>query len=119
MSIKPKLVSAIIQVFDPAQRRLFAKDDACGWSNQPRCRGTLLSDVYKLIEDLKRARDEVKLHIHLGPTDARAEWAGLEKRWHALSSKAALHKTGGELSGTAKKLGSELKHAYVRLRKAL
>lgn len=78
-----------------------------------------MSDIHKLIEDLKRARDEVKLHIHLGSMDAKGEWAELEKRWHAFSKKAELHKTGGELSGTAKKLGSELKDAYVRLRKAL
>jgi hypothetical protein len=78
-----------------------------------------MSDVHKLIEDLKRARDEVKLHIHLGSMDAQAEWAELEKRWHTFSRKIELHKTGEELSGTVKKLGSELKDAYVRLRKAL
>jgi len=34
------------------------------------------------------------------------------------SKKAELEKSAGELSGSVKKLGSELKDAYIRLRKA-
>ena len=77
-----------------------------------------MPDIHKLIDDLKCARDEVKLHIHLGSKDAQAEWAELEKRWHTFSTKAELHKSGEELSSTVKTLGSELKDAYVRLRRA-
>ncbi len=77
-----------------------------------------MPDIHKLVDDLKTARDEVKLHIHLGSKEAQAEWAELEKRWNAFRSKTEIERSAGELSGTVKKLGSELKDAYVRLRKA-
>ena len=35
----------------------------------------------KLLEDLKAARDEAKLKIHVGSEEAQDEWAELEKRW--------------------------------------
>jgi hypothetical protein len=53
------------------------------------------------------------------PPATRGEWTGLEKRWHAFKTKAELEKSAGELSGAVKQLGSELKHAYARLRQAL
>jgi hypothetical protein len=76
-------------------------------------------DMQKFIDDLKTARDEAKVKIHLGSKDVQDQWAELEKRWHSFKTKAELEKTAGELSGTIKVLGSELKHAYVRLRQAL
>jgi hypothetical protein len=80
---------------------------------------SIMPDIHKFIDDLKTARDEAKLKIHLGSKDAQDEWAALEKRWHAFKSKAELEKSAGELSGAVKQLGSELKHAYARLRQAL
>lgn len=77
-----------------------------------------MPDIHKFIDDLKSLRDEVKLQIHLGSKEAQVEWAELEKRWNAFRSKAELERSAGELSGTVKKLGSELKDAYIRLRKA-
>ncbi len=77
-----------------------------------------MPDIHKLIDDLKTVRDEAKLQVHLGTKEAQAEWAELEKRWNAFRSKAELERSAGELSDTVKKLGSELKDAYVRLRKA-
>lgn len=38
---------------------------------------------------------------------------------HAFKRKAELEKTATEFSGALSQLGTELKHAYVRLRKAL
>jgi hypothetical protein len=80
---------------------------------------SIMPDMHKFIEDLKTARDEAKLKIHLGSKDAQDEWAVLEKRWHTFKTKSELEKSAGELSGTVKQLGSELKHAYLRLRRAL
>jgi hypothetical protein len=77
-----------------------------------------MPDIHKLVDDLKTARDEVKLKIHLGSKEAQAEWAELEKRWSTFRSKAELERSAAELSGTVKKLGSDLKDAYIRLRKA-
>ena len=78
-----------------------------------------MSDTQKIIDDLKLARDEVKLRIHLASMEAQSQWEDLEKRWHKFSSKAELHQSGKELSATLQALGSELKDAYVRLRKAI
>lgn len=78
-----------------------------------------MPDMHKLLDDLKTARDEIKLKIHLGSKDAQAEFSELEKRWHAFKAKAELERTAAELSGTVKQLGSDLKQAYGRLRKAL
>ena len=42
-----------------------------------------MPDKHKLLEELKFARDEARLKIHLASKDAQDEWADLEKRWHA------------------------------------
>jgi hypothetical protein len=37
-----------------------------------------VADMHKIVEDLKTARDETKLKIHLGSEDGKDEWAALE-----------------------------------------
>ena len=81
--------------------------------------GSIMPDMHKFIEDLKTARDETKLKIHLGSKEVQDEWAELEKRWHTFKTKAELEKSASELSGAVKQIGSELKQAYTRLRQAL
>ena len=76
-----------------------------------------MRDIHKFIDDLKRTRDELRLQIHLGSKEVRAEWAELEKRWHVFNAKAELDRTAGELSSAVHRLGSDLKEEYVRLRK--
>lgn len=78
-----------------------------------------MADMQKFTEDLKRMRDEIKLKIHLGTKEAQDEWADLEKRWQSFSEKAQLDRTAGEIGSTVKQLGSDLKSAYARIRKAL
>jgi len=78
-----------------------------------------MADVQKLSDDLKRMRDEIKLKIHLGSMEAQDEWADLEKRWKAFREKADINRTAGELGGSVKQLGSDLKAAYERIRKAI
>ena len=80
---------------------------------------SVMPETQKIVDDLKLARDEVKLRIHLASMEAKSQWEELEKRWHKFSSKAELHQSGKEVSNTLKTLGSELKDAYVRLRKAI
>ena len=74
-----------------------------------------MPDLQKLIDDVKFARDETELRIHLASMEAQEQWDEFEKRWHEFSSKAELQKSGRELNATLKALGSELKDAYVRL----
>ena len=47
-----------------------------------------MPDIHKFIDDLKTARDEAKLKIHLGSKEVQEEWAELEKRWQTFKTKA-------------------------------
>lgn len=78
-----------------------------------------MPDFTKLTEDLKRARDEIKLKIHLGSKEMQEEWSELEQRWSSFESKAQLDKSIKDVSDAVKILGSELKDAYERIRQAL
>ncbi|NIX76374.1 hypothetical protein [Microvirga terricola] len=78
-----------------------------------------MPDFSKLYDDLKRARDEIKLKIHLGSKDAQDEWAELERRWATFENKAELERSAKDVSDAVKILGSELKDAFQRVRKAL
>lgn len=78
-----------------------------------------MSDIAKFVEDLKRARDEIKLKIHLGSKDIQDEWGDLEKRWSSFESKADLERTSKDVGDAVKLLGLELKDAFQRIRKAL
>jgi hypothetical protein len=78
-----------------------------------------MADLQKLTDDLKRIRDELKLKIHLGSKEAQDEWADLEKRWKTFRENAELNRTASDIGGSVKQLGSDLKTAYDRIRKAL
>ena len=102
---------------DLGQCKWAARRDPVAWNDEGA--EEYMRDMHRFIDDLKTARDEAKLQIHLGSKAAQDEWAELENRWHAFKTKAELEKSAGELSGAVKQLGSDLKHAYVRLRQAL
>ncbi|MBB4039246.1 hypothetical protein GGR34_000881 [Microvirga flocculans] len=78
-----------------------------------------MPDFTKLVDDLKRTRDEIKLKIHLGSKDVQDEWAELEKHWTSFESRAELDKSARDVSDAVKILGSELKDAFNRIRRAL
>jgi hypothetical protein len=78
-----------------------------------------MANLQKYTDDLKRIRDEIKLKIHLGSKEAQDEWADLEKRWQKFRENAELDRTAEGVGGSVKQLGSELKTAYDRIRKAL
>ena len=78
----------------------------------------------KALEDLKRQRDELKVQLHLGKAEVRAEWAKLETRLDEV--KATMSKVGREAGKTAEAVGAamglavdEIKKGYDRIRKAL
>ncbi len=78
-----------------------------------------MPDLSKLHEDVKRAHDELALKVHLGTRDLQDEWTRLEQRWREFESKAKLERSARDVGAAADLLGSELKGAYARLRKAL
>jgi hypothetical protein len=80
--------------------------------------------IDKLIETLKRERDELALKMHLGKAEAMDEWEKLEKKLAELTAQA--RPVGGVIGDTAKNVGSalelageEIKKGYERIRKLL
>ncbi|QRM30792.1 hypothetical protein [Microvirga sp. VF16] len=78
-----------------------------------------MPDFARLVEDLKRTRDEIKLKIHLGSKDMQDEWFEIEQRWSSFESRAELDKSAKDVSDAVKILASELRDAFTRIRKAL
>ena len=79
----------------------------------------MMSDFDRLMDDLKQARDEIKLKLHLASMDARDEWDDLEQKWAEFSAKADVSRSAEGVSGALDNLGEDLKQAYVRFRNAL
>jgi hypothetical protein len=48
-----------------------------------------MPEMQEFIDDLKTARDEARLQIHLGSKEAQDEWAAIEKRWHTFKTKVS------------------------------
>ena len=61
----------------------------------------VMPDTQKIIDDLKLARDEVKLRIHLASMDAQSQWEDLETLAQ-VQLQGELHQSGKELSTTLK-----------------
>jgi hypothetical protein len=78
-----------------------------------------MPNLTKIYEDAKRTRDEIALKIHLGSHDVQDEWKRLEQRWKDFEAKARLERSAKDIDAAAELLGSELKSAYARIRKAL
>ncbi len=78
-----------------------------------------MPDIKKMADALKQDYDELKLKIHLGSKDAQDEWSELQERWNSFESKAALKKSTQDVGDAIEILGSELKDAFSRIRKAL
>jgi hypothetical protein len=78
-----------------------------------------MQDFNKLMDDLKRTHDEIKLKVHLGKKGLRDEWSDLEKRWHGFEQKAELERSAKSVSHALTTLGLELKTAFTRVRSAL
>ena len=77
--------------------------------------------VTKLMEDLKRERDEIQLKLHLGKEELKDEWDALEKKMQQLEVKAkdvqgAAAEASEGIVSAAKLLGDELKKGYEKVR---
>ena len=78
-----------------------------------------MSQIDGLIEELKQARDELRLQIHLGSKELQDEWARLEPKWNEFLKNADLEGSAERLGAATRTLGEELKQAYERVRSAL
>lgn len=85
-----------------------------------------MTDLDDLLEDLKQARDEIRVKMHLASMEVQEEWQDLEKKMEDFSGKAKkfaddaqLKETGSELGGALAQVGRELKSGFDRIRDAL
>jgi hypothetical protein len=79
---------------------------------------TLLDDEVLI---LKQARDELKVQIHLGASDAQDTWEGVEKNWEHLEARLkrlgqVAQESAGEVEDAAQNLVDEIKAGYKRIR---
>lgn len=79
----------------------------------------IMTDVEKLMADLKQKRDELAVQIKLGSMEAKQEWEELEAKFKDFSEKAQLEETASDVGSALEAVGSELKKGYERLTKAL
>ena len=77
-----------------------------------------MADIDKLMEDLKRTRDELRLQLHLATREAEDEWGNLTGEWDKFLTRAQFDKSSEEVGDAAKELGLRMKAAYDRMRKA-
>lgn len=71
-------------------------------------------DLDVIVEDLKRARDEVRVQMHLAKADARNEYERLEHEWEHVRAKLGL--IGKEAGKAAVEVGAALRLAVDELR---
>jgi len=79
---------------------------------------------YRLLDELKRLRDEIEVQVHLGKAEARDEWEALEKKWEHFKGRAevvgkAAEESADDLGEALDLLGDELKRGYSRLKKLI
>lgn len=81
-------------------------------------------EIYRLAEELKTKRDELKVKMHLATMDTKDEFEEAEKKWSKVKSKAS-EITDGTIDATedilskTKIISEELKETYHRIAKRL
>jgi hypothetical protein len=87
-----------------------------------------MSDVKEklehLIEELRQARDELHVQMHLAKAEVKDEWEELEDKWEQFRDRSSRvgHEAGGsaeDIGEALELLGEELKKSYRRIREAL
>jgi hypothetical protein len=81
-------------------------------------------ELRKLLDELRRERDELRVKLHLAKADAKDEWDRLEHRWAHLLGKleAAARETGKtavEVGAALRLAAEELRKGYQRVRDSL
>lgn len=82
------------------------------------------ASVSKLMHDLKRERDELKVQVHLGALEAKEEWQVLSDKLNALSHrydplKNAVEETAADVWDSLQLVGSEIWDGFKRVRQSL
>lgn len=78
-----------------------------------------MSDLDKILADLKRQRDELRVQVNLASKEAKEEWNELEEKLEKFSARMKLRETGSGVGKALGQLGQELKMGYARIRQGL
>ena len=70
-----------------------------------------------IVEDLKRTRDELRVKLHLGAADARAEWEAVEKKWSHLEGRLGV--LGKEAGAAGENVGEALELVAKEIRRGV
>lgn len=78
----------------------------------------------KLVADLKRHRDELKVKLHLAKADVQDEWIRLETKYDEVkkkmgSFKKEAGKSAESIGATLGRAADEIKKEYERLKKQI
>jgi hypothetical protein len=78
----------------------------------------------RLVADLKRQHDQLKVKLRLAKADARGEWAKLEKKYQTVRKKMPLvkkevEKTAGSTGVALGQAAKEIKRGFARLKKMM
>ena len=78
----------------------------------------------ELFDELRKARDELHLKIHLAAAEARDEWEVLEKKFDNFRARAdqvgeATGEAAEDIGEALELVGNELRKGYQRIRKSL
>lgn len=77
-----------------------------------------------LKHDLRQARDELRVQMHLAKADARDEWDKLEGKWEDFERRLdkvedAAEDAAEDIGDALSSLGEEIKAGYQRIRDAI
>ena len=81
-------------------------------------------DIARLVETLKRERDELNLQLHLFKAEAKTDWTALERKWTRFQRKAESVGTNaghvaGDVGAAVRLLGKEVRGGYRKIRDSL
>ena len=70
-----------------------------------------MAEKSKLMDEILKIRDELRLQMHLGAREAEDEWDELMQEWDKFLSRSQLDKSADEVGEAAKQLGMKMKEA--------
>ena len=81
-------------------------------------------EIKERFEELRQARDELRVQVHLAAAEVKDDWHDLEKKWdrahaHLKKVEEAAGEAADDVGDALAILGDELKKGYQRIRDAM
>ena len=85
---------------------------------------SLRERIDRQVDELRAARDELQVRLHLGKMDAEELWQQIEKQWEHTEGKLkvlgdASQEAAEEVAQAAELVLEEIREGYAKLRKLL